>query len=138
MWQTGTMEGSRQERRFKKLTVWCSRIPSIIKWKRRRWYSNIIPAPQILIFHSCKFDAKSMIKTYWKQLWADMKSFLTVPFLERPRPRRVHRQGEKKCFMLMKKKKFFFKAELRSWMMPADYDQHQAEAQHLIHEADRY
>ena len=67
-----------------------------------------------------------------------MKSFLTVPFLERPRPRRVHRQGEKKCFMLMKKKKFFFKAELRSWMMPADYDQHQAEAQHLIHEADRY
>ena len=29
------------------------------------------------------------------------------------------------------------KAELRSWMMPADYDQHQAEAQHLIHEADR-
>jgi len=28
-------------------------------------------------------------------------------------------------------------AELRSWMMPAEYDQHQAEAQHLIHEADR-
>jgi len=32
---------------------------------------------------------------------------------------------------------FIDKAELRSWMMPADYDQHQAEAQHLIHEADR-
>ena len=33
--------------------------------------------------------------------------------------------------------KIISKAELRSWMMPADYDQHQAEAQHLIHEADR-
>jgi len=32
---------------------------------------------------------------------------------------------------------FIDKAELRSWMMPAEYDQHQAEAQHLIHEADR-
>ena len=29
-------------------------------------------------------------------------------------------------------------AELRSWMMPEEYDQHQAEASHLIHEADRW
>jgi len=32
---------------------------------------------------------------------------------------------------------FIDKAELRSWMMPEEYDQHQAEASHLIHEADR-
>jgi hypothetical protein len=29
------------------------------------------------------------------------------------------------------------RAELRAWMMPEDYDPDRAEAQHLIHEADR-
>ena len=32
---------------------------------------------------------------------------------------------------------FIDKRELGAWMMPEDYDQHQAEAAHLIHEADR-